>query len=186
MLIVRFGGEDTEDRIRQLEARYDLTLPQPYRNFLLRYNGGFTPKTRFRRGRLSSDLRGFYGLGPVALSLETLPLNQWLERDLLPVACDSFGNFLALGVRGEDKEVVVFADHEKGMAATPLAKDFPALLALCKSNPIPEGARRSIEERRALLIANGRENAITPALVAMWQAEIDKYRDMVQEEVVLS
>lgn len=185
MLLSKFGGGDTARRIEALESRFDIRLPGPYRDFLLRYNGGFTPRTNLRRGRVSSDIRGFYGLGPAALSLDALPLEEWVSKALLPVACDSFGNFLCIYVQGDRCGQVVFCDHEKGMAAQPLADDLPALFSFCKSGRIPEGARRTIEERRAALAANGREGAITPALVAMWQAEIDKYQGMVQEEVVL-
>lgn len=186
MLISQFGGEDTAERMEALEARYDIRLPQPYREFLLRYNGGHTPRTTFRRSRISSDLRGFYGLGPVPLSLDNLPLDQWTAKALLPIACDSFGNYVAVYVRGDRQGEVVFADHEQGLATRPLTRDLPAFFAACKSGVIPEAARRSIEERRAALIANGRGGAITPALVAMWQAELDKYQGMIQEEVILS
>lgn len=184
MLLSKFGGGDTR-RIEGLEARFSIRLPEAYRNFLLRYNGGHTPRTNLRRGRVSSDIRGFYGLGPVPLSLDGLPLEEWVSRALLPIAKNTFGDFFCLCARGDQYGQVVFCDHERGMAAQPLANGFPAFLALCKSSVIPEGARRSIEERRAALIANGREAAITPALVAMWQAEIDRYGGMVQEEVVV-
>ena len=50
---------------------------------------------------------------------------------------------------------------------------------------ISEASRRSIKEREDALIAKGRGNIITDDLRKMWQAEIDKYGSMLQEEVVV-
>lgn len=183
MLIVKFGGQNIEDEIAQTEARYSIVFPQQYRDFLLRYNGGFTPRTKFRAKGVSSDLRGFYGFGPVGLPVQQEQIDRWLPRDLFPIACDSFGNHILLSVAGDTYGALFFGDHEAGMAVTQVAKDLPAFLRLCKSDPIPEGARRSIEERRAALIARGRGHVITPALIELWQKEIDKYADMIQEEI---
>ena len=50
---------------------------------------------------------------------------------------------------------------------------------------ISEASRRSIKEREDALIAKGRDNIITDDLRKMWQAEIVKYGNMVQEEVLI-
>ncbi len=55
-----------------------------------------------------------------------------------------------------------------------------------KSEKIKEASKRSIKEREEILIANGRGNIITDSLRQTWQAEIDKYQNMVQEEVSTS
>lgn len=43
----------------------------------------------------------------------------------------------------------------------------------------------TIEERKARLIANGHGDKLTDAMLRGWQAEIDKYGSMVQEEVII-
>lgn len=43
----------------------------------------------------------------------------------------------------------------------------------------------SIEEREQLLIKNGKEANITDSLRKAWRSEIDLYKDMVQEEVII-
>lgn len=183
MLISKFGGEDLEEALQSLEARCGIALPSPYRTFLLRYNGGYTPKTRFRAKGISTDVRGFFGAGPVRLPLDGEPLERWVEQALFPVACDSFGNRFLLRIN--EGNGIFFADHEKGMALSLAADGFPAFLRACKSGLVPEAARRSVEERRAALTAAGRAEAITPALVEMWRKELEKYAGMVQEEVIL-
>ncbi len=55
----------------------------------------------------------------------------------------------------------------------------------CKSGEIDPASRLSIKEREEALIARGRGHVITENLRQMWQAEIDKYKNMVREEVVI-
>lgn len=42
-----------------------------------------------------------------------------------------------------------------------------------------------MKEREAILLAKGRGNIITDDLRKMWQAEIDKYESIIQEEVLI-
>lgn len=57
-----------------------------------------------------------------------------------------------------------------------IAEAMSAVLMLCIS----------IKEREEILIANGRGHVTTDGLRQMWQAEIDKYGNKVQEKVDLS
>ena len=57
-------------------------------------NGGHTPKTKFKVRGISSDLRDFFGVGDVALSLNKLKLGEYLKGNLFPIDCDSFGNYI--------------------------------------------------------------------------------------------
>lgn len=183
MLISKFDPAEAPPGVADLEARFAAPLPGPYKKFLLNYNGGYTPKTRFRMGGVSSDLRGFFGFGSAKLPFPAGLLEDRLPEGLLPIARDSFGNHILLAVTGENSGSIYFADHERGGALILLKKDFAAFVRACKSEVIPPAARRSVEERRADLIARGREKVITPALIQMWQDEIDKYGGMIQEEV---
>ena len=56
MLIAKFGTDGVSDEISKIESQYSITFPEQYRDFLLRYNGGYTPKTKFRAKGISSDL----------------------------------------------------------------------------------------------------------------------------------
>ena len=185
MLISRFTDNDVREKIMSMEQRYGIILPAQYRDFLHRYNGGYTPKTRFRAGKISSDVRGFFGLGNVGLSMETIELKEWLENGIFPVACDSFGNYMAIGLSDEKEGKIYFCDHEKGYKAEYIAASLRDFCKCCKSERISEASRKTIQEREKDLIAAGRGNIITDDLRRMWQAEIDKYGDMMQEEVCI-
>ena len=152
---------------------------------MLRYNGGYSPKTKFKAGKLSSDIRVFYGLGQVPCSFDTLDIDSWIKRKLLPIACDSFGNYIAIGVSSEENGKIFFVDHELSNKLTCVSDDFISFIKCCKSDKIPESAKRTIKEREDALIARGKGAIITDDLRRLWQAEIDKYTDMVQEKVEL-
>lgn len=185
MLISRFSNDVVKDEITNLEKEYAVVLPDQYRAFLCKYNGGYTPKTKFRAGKISSDIRGFYGLGDVELSLNTTELREWLDAKFLPIACDSFGNEIVIALSDDDNGRIYFCDHEKGYKPDYIAEDLKSFLSYCKSEKVSDASTRSIEEREAALIAAGRGDIITDDLRQMWQAEIDKYTNMVREEVVI-
>lgn len=185
MLISKFSNLDVEEKVIDIERKYKIILPVQYKNFLYKYNGGYTPKTKFKMGKVSSDVRGFYGIGEVKFSLDAIDLKEWIENKFFPIASDSFGNFIAIGLYDGDDGKIYFIDHEKGNKAECITKNFKDFIKCCKSEKISEASRLSIREREEALIAKGRGSIITDDLRKMWQAEIDKYGNMVQEEVLV-
>ena len=183
MLISKFSVSNPikEEDILILEQKYNVSLSEDHKKFLLLYNGGYTPKTKFCMNKVSSDLRGFYGIGEVPLSLEKIEINEWAERDLLPIASDSFGNFIVINNNGG----ILFSDHEKNFKTTFLADNIKTFFCKCKSEIISENSKKSIREREQELIAAGRADIISDGLRKIWQAEIDKYSKMVQEEIII-
>ena len=131
MLISKFANCNVSDRIEEMEKEYNITLSDQYRYFLCKYNGGYTPKTKFNTGK------------------------------------------------------IFFCDHELENEVKCIAENLKSFLKYCKSEKISEASRLSIKEREEALIAKGRGAVITDALRQMWQAEIDKYENMVQEDVVI-
>lgn len=185
MLISKFPNCNVQQRIMDIERQYHIALPAQYKSFLYKYNGGYTPKTKFSSGEISSDLRGFFGVGDVALSLNKLKLEEYLKSNLFPVASDSFGNYIMISLSDGDIGKIYFCDHEKENKAEYLAESFRQFVGCCKSETIGEAPIRSIKEREDALIANGRGHVITDALRKIWQGEIDKYGSMVQEELLI-
>lgn len=185
MLISKFPNCNVEEQVADLEKRYEIILPIQYKNFLHKYNGGYTPKTKFKVGKVSSDVRGFFGIGDIKLSLDMVVLEEWIEKKVFPIACDSFGNYIAIGLYNDDSGKVYFCDHEKGNKPEYIKENLKDFIRCCKSEKISEASRRSIKEREDALIAIGRGDIITDDLRRLWQAEINKYNNMIQEEVVL-
>ena len=53
-------------------------------------------------------------MGGVKLSLNTLDLREWLDKKILPIACDSFGNYIVIGLDDQNTGKIYFCDHEMG------------------------------------------------------------------------
>lgn len=177
MLISKFGGSEVKKELERFEGLIGTTLPEQLSSFLIKYNGGETPNTKFSCNGISSDIRGFYGLGTVKDSYNKVSV---IEDKYLPIAFDSFGNEIAISLNSGE---VYFRDHEEGSIQL-LEQDLKGFIECCKSDLINPASKKSIQEREQDLIKNGRGNIITDALREMWQAEIDKYSSIIQEEVV--
>ncbi|GKX29375.1 hypothetical protein SH1V18_18550 [Vallitalea longa] len=186
MLISKFdNNSDMQSEVLNFEKRYNVTLPKQYKEFLHKYNGGFTPKTKFKVGKISSNIRNFYGIGNVKVNLETLGLNEWIDKGILPIACDSFGNYIVIGLKSYNEGKIYFWNHEEGTKVDYIIDDLFGFVDLCKSEKISDASKRTIKEREDALIAKGRGSIITDDLREMWQKEIDKYGNMNQEEVIM-
>ncbi len=84
---------------------------------------------------------------------------------------------------GEDEGKIYFFDYRRGYRKKFLTDDLKQLLDYCKSGEI--APCRTIEEREADLLANGMGEYITEELKGAWQYEIDRFKDMVREEVII-
>lgn len=184
MLISKFDTESIEEKVAKFENSYEIRLPEQYKSFLYRYNGGRTPKTNFKIGRESFDLRAFYGLGDVKYSFSDLDdLEIWLKKKLLPIACDSFGNKIVISLDEGTQGRIFFCDHEKSYKTTACTENLKEFIKICKSKKI--GSVWTIEEREQHVIACGNGHIIDDELKSMWQEEIDLYSGIVQETAVI-
>ena len=188
MYIFKYRTEDIdiEKTVSEFEEKYNLTLPDSYRLFLIRYNGGDTPDTEFRINREDSDVRAFYGIGNVTYSFDKIhDLELLLKKGYLPIANDSFGNYIAIGISTDETGQIFFLDHEKQYRAKKLTDTFKMFIQKCKTNKNIELRTRSIEERERTMIEAGTEAFITDALRKEWAEEIEKYSGKALEHVVV-
>ena len=188
MFIFRYRTEDIdmEKTVSEFEEKYHLTLPDSYRLFLIRYNGGDTPDTEFRINREDSDVRAFYGIGNVTYSFDNIhDLELLLKKGYLPIASDSYGNYIAIGIGTDETGQIFFLDHEKHMCAKKLTDTFKMFIQKCKTNKNIELRTRSIEERERTMIEAGNEAFITDSLRKKWAEEIEKYSGKALERVVV-
>jgi hypothetical protein len=107
--------------LHRFERQHDLRLPEDYRQFLLKHNGGApSPMNTIdseEEGRAtSSDVQFFYGIhnGENWASIEWI-LECFAGRIVeegLPIASDSGGNQYVLITRGEREGQIYFWNHE--------------------------------------------------------------------------
>ncbi len=190
MLISKFENTNVEENIAAFEKKNNITLPEEYKKFLMKYNGGRTPKTKFKINKVSSDVRGFYGLGNADeyFNFQKLIdnmniLEEFIEDEMLPIATTDFGDYIVISISKEENGHIFFKYHDRGKKYIKLTDTLSEFTDKCKSEKL--GHIETIEERKQRLIANGVGRRITESLIAAWQKEIDKYANIHQEEFEL-
>jgi len=105
-------------QIEQFERRNGITLPEAYKAFLLRTNGGEPSSPHLIvpgwHGR-STGLSRFFGLGEGGnydLEKSLSGAEDYVPSGFVPIAEDSGGNMLCLGISGHHAGKVFFWDHE--------------------------------------------------------------------------
>lgn len=190
MLISKFDNQSMDICLEVFEKKYSITLPEKYRKFLMKYNGGETPDTEFRINKISSDIQGFYGLGKAdkyynfSLLEKTGILTKLLTDKMLPIAKNMFGDFIVINVGMGSIGGIYFYYHDRPKKFIELTEDFETFIDKCKSKKI--GHIPTIQERKEYMIKLGKGNKITPEKIAGWQAEIDEYKNIHQEKVKLN
>ena len=184
MLISKYGN-GSKELVREFESRLGIELDEEYRSFLVKYNGGDTPNTHVGIRGCSTDLRYLYGINTEESIEDHLQIPVWENKQYLPIGTDFFGNYFVIGLSDENKGKVYFCDHERGFSVRQISDSFKLFLAKCKSGEINPHARATPEERETAMIAKGRAHVITDGLREIWKKEYEKYKDMVQEKVIL-
>ncbi len=166
---------------------HGFTVPQEYTDFLLKYNGGKTPKTNFKLSGISSDISCFYGLrdGRTGLELYNIEfrVKEFLRDKMLPIAENVFGDIMFICVDGQESGKIFFRYHDRSKRYILLADTFKAFIQKCNSKKLEHCY--TIEERIAMRERAGNFNP--PSMIALteWQKEIDYYRHIHQEKVEL-
>ena len=189
MLISKFNNENVEKTIQEMENRYNFIFPVEYRMFLQKYNGGKTPDTIFHLRGISSDIQAFYGLGKADLNYNISMLENtslfldMIDNNLFPIAINSFGDYILIGLRGDNTGKIYFYYHDTSKSGIELSPSLSFFFSHCHSQKI--GHIRTIEERIADMERMGKGNKITEEKLKCWQKEIDEYSQIKQEKVIL-
>jgi len=189
MLISKFDTQNVKESIIEFENKHDFKFPNQYRAFLEKYNGGETPRTDFKLNKISSDIRGLFGFGNINKyysynHLEEFDiLKEAIKDGVLPIGENVFGDYIMLGIDDGHEGKIYFHYHDRRKKYIELAKDFKTFVAKCKSKKI--GHIRTIEERKAYVISVGNGDKIDSQLIKSWQVEIDRYKNIHQEELIL-
>lgn len=112
-----YGALD-ESALVSFEQSLKERLPEAYRQHLLKNNGGSWEPTCFvisdKEGESAiHDVYGLHG-GPEYCQLDAIreTFGKRIPKDLLAIACDSFGNQICIGISGERRDAIYFWDHE--------------------------------------------------------------------------
>ena len=187
LYILKTDTSGVSEALNNFKEKYKLNLPKKYKEFLLKYNGGETLDTSFRLNRESSSLRLFYGLSNVEYYcnfqylIDNKFLQEFLSQGYLPIASDSFGNTIVLGVVESNFNQIAFYDHER-QKSKPLNVSFEEFIQKLKSK---KKKIRTIEERIEGVQSFDAPIEVDDELISFWQEEIDKYGNREQIKVEL-
>lgn len=100
----------TVQEIEAFETKYNIKLPEVYKQFLLRYNGGKPEKTRFMTvdGKIKSHAMLFLPISKESDSnlesyYEKYCLSKIVPSHLIPIAIDPLKDPICLSIIGADK-----------------------------------------------------------------------------------
>lgn len=184
MLISEYGNGMTS-QIEEFENKYGIKFDDEYRLFLVKYNGGDTPNTSFKSGKHSETVRCLFGINSKRNIEDNNEHFDFKKNECVPIGMDNFGNYYAIGISRENNGAIFFCNHEKGFSKAKISDSFKEFISKCKSEPIDDFAKKTPEEIEKIMIEKGRGNIITETLRATWKKQYEKYKDMIQEEVVL-
>ncbi|NGN97623.1 SMI1/KNR4 family protein [Grimontia sp. S25] len=107
------GSVISVDAIEVLESRLESSLPRSYREFLMNYGGGYPEPDCyiFSGEKDGSDVQRFYGLNrsdSYDLVKILKAFNDRIPKELMPIARDSGGNQICIGLRGVYREKIYF------------------------------------------------------------------------------
>lgn len=151
--LTEVGPPLTQDALARFERDLGVSLPDPYRRFLIRTNGGVpTPcmHTADVEGLPggAADVQEFFELGDSAESYDLRARRETLcERipaNLLAIAKDSGGSVFCISLLGADRGAVsycdlqsVYGNFEADPEFYPVAPDFDAFLNKLREFPDP-------------------------------------------------
>jgi len=111
-------GTTSREEIARFEARKEIALPDEYRRFLLKSNGGRpVPDSIDVPGwaHKATGVDRFFGLHSGRHSNLEKECDFWADRlpsEVIPIAFDQVGNVICLGITGERRGKLYLWDHE--------------------------------------------------------------------------
>ena len=183
--IFPFDKTGVSEAVAQFEENHDILLPEEYRTFLLNYKGGNALQTSFKIKKESSDIRAFYGFGNADYEYNFQYfrdhdfLSDYIQAGYLPIAEDSFGNYILLGIAKQNYNLIAFFDHEI-QKIIPFHLSFKEFLTTIKSKVC---RIKSIDERIQKMKEVNSPVIVDDELKALWQEEIDRYAG--REQVIV-
>ncbi len=104
------------ESIKELEEKYNIILPIQYKNFLLKYNGGYPEFSLFKISEKQREdiVNVFYGVNNeydnIAQYLDYL--EDIIPKEFIPIADDPSGNQICLGISGIYVGKIYFLIHD--------------------------------------------------------------------------
>ena len=189
-----YNTENVTEHIIKLENDLNIILPEDYKQFLIKYNGGWTPGTEIYFDEFDYEIAGFNGVNKAKgsgnfyyyINSEVDVIrNQFyedLEEGMLNIAgwygayyylnIDSnSSNYGAIYYMDEDREGFIY-----------VCSSFKKLTQKART---PDFHVSTVEENIQYYKEKGWEDRITPSLKKEWKKEYKKYKDVKLVPVII-
>lgn len=116
--ILEAGKSASESDVLALEKSLNIKLPEKYRNFLLKYNGGrpVPDSFNFKGKARGSNVDWFLGTDQAESNnlIDYLRIyKNRIPQNFFPIASDSGDNLIGIAVSGADRGKIYFWDYEQ-------------------------------------------------------------------------
>lgn len=94
----------SENDLKKIELLLGYSIPNKYRDFLLRHTGVRPEPNRFttKDNKVESGVKMFFSVSSLSIEIEQIVLTATIPRNLLPIAIDPIENRVLLSVSGQD------------------------------------------------------------------------------------
>lgn len=115
--IIKTNKKISLEEIDEFEKNYDIKLPEQYKKFMIKYNGGYPELSSFIISEQEGEslVNKFYGLEDDDCSLAEAfdYLEDVLPKDFISIADDPAGNEICLGIDGKYEGKIYFWFHDR-------------------------------------------------------------------------
>ena len=174
MLIIKNSNEGIEENITSIEKKYNIILPEIYKRFLKKYNGGETRNTFFGEYTIGY----FVGFGNVRGSINMeYDLDEYIDAGFFPIA----DSMILMGLNMNNYGKIYFFDRYDGELVL-LADDLKIFIGGCVSEMFEN---KTPLQQEAAMIKMGMGHTITDKLREEWNRTYEYYLTHPQEECIL-
>ena len=186
--------ENVAEHIIQLEKDLNIVLPEDYKQFLIKYNGGWTPGTEIYFNDFDYEINGFNGVNKakgasnfyyrIENTVDKIRNDFFedLENGYLNIGSD-LGSFYYINIEtNSDKYGSIYFMDEDREDFIYVCSSFKELTQKART---PDFKVHTVKENIQRFKENGWEDRITPSLKKEWRKRYKKYKDVKLVPVII-
>ena len=186
--------ENVAEHVIKLENDLNIVLPEDYKQFLIKYNGGWTPETEIYFNDFDYEINGFNGVNKAkgasnfyyrienAVDKIRNDFFEDLENGYLNIGSD-LGSFYYINIEtNSDKYGSIYFMDEDREDFIYVCSSFKELTQKART---PDFKVHTVKENIQRFKENGWEDRITPSLKKEWRKRYRKYKDVKLVPVII-
>ena len=187
--------ENVAEHIIKLENELNIVLPEDYKQFLIKYNGGWTPGTKIFFDDFDYGINGFYGVNKAEragnfyyyINSEVQVIQdeffEDLENGFLNIG-NNLGSYFYINIDKEsDKYGAIYSmDRVDDNDYIYVCSSFKELTQKART---PDFKVYTVKENIQRFKEEGKADRITPSRIKEWRKYYKKYKDLKLVPVII-